>query len=83
MTQQSYKNARVRDLSVPFLNKISIATQICVDSNRGTPFVLEHMDSKPTKAFIEIMKKTKEFLKTESRRNQVDKNRGLTTEGKK
>jgi len=60
------------DLGVPFLGKIPIDPQICVDSDRGTPFVLEHRNSKSTKAFKEIVEKIKEFLKNGSRRTQVD-----------
>lgn len=60
------------DLSVPFLGKIPIDPQICADSDKGTPFVLEHRDSKSTKAFMEIVDKIKEFLKYEARRTQVD-----------
>ena len=60
------------DLDVPFLGKIPIDPQICVDSDRGTPFVLEHRNSKSTKAFMEIVGKIKEFLKKESRGPQVN-----------
>jgi len=69
------------DLSVPFLGKIPIDPQICEDSDKGTPFVLEHRDSKSTKAFMEIVDKIKEFLKKETRKLKVDnlsnKNRNL------
>jgi ATP-binding protein involved in chromosome partitioning len=60
------------DLGVPFLGKIPIDPQICVDSDRGTPFVLEHRDSKSTIAFMEIVARIKEFLKNGSRGTQVD-----------
>lgn len=60
------------DLGVPFLGKIPIDPQICVDSDRGTPFVLEHRDSKSTKAFMEIVEKIKEFLENGSRGTRVD-----------
>ncbi len=60
------------DLGVPFLGKIPIDPQICVDSDRGTPFVLEHRDSKSTKAFMEIVVRIKEFLKNGPRGAQVD-----------
>jgi len=69
------------DLGVPFLGKIPIDPQICEDSDKGTPFVLEHRDSKSTKAFMEIVDKIKEFLKKETRKLKVDnlsnKNRNL------
>jgi len=53
------------DLKVPFLGKVPIDPQICEDSDRGTPFITEHMDSPATKAFMEIVKKIEGFLKTE------------------
>jgi len=53
------------DLKVPFLGKVPIDPQICEDSDRGTPFITEHMDSPATKAFMEIVKKIEDFLKTE------------------
>ena len=77
-----------KDLGVPFLGKIPIDPQICEDSDRGTPFILEHRDLKSTKAFMEIVEKIKEFLNNETRRPEVDdssnKNRNLhTTEEEK
>ena len=54
-----------KDLKVPFLGKVPIDPQICEDSDRGTPFITEHMDSPATKAFMEIVKKIEDFLKTE------------------
>jgi len=56
---------RVLVLKVPFLGKVPIDPQICEDSDRGTPFITEHMDSPATKAFMEIVKKIEDFLKTE------------------
>ena len=53
------------DLKVPFLGKVPIDPQICEDSDRGTPFITEHMDSPATKAFMKIVKKIEDFLKTE------------------
>ena len=58
------------DLKVPFLGKVPIDPQICEDSDRGTPFITEHMDSPATKAFMEIVKKIKDFLKTEKTQSQ-------------
>jgi len=34
------------DLGVPFLGKIPIDPQICVDSDRGTPFIIEHPNTR-------------------------------------
>jgi len=53
------------DLKVPFLGKVPIDPEICEDSDRGTPFITEHMDSPATKAFMEIVRKIEGFLKTE------------------
>jgi len=58
------------DLKVPFLGKVPIDPQICEDSDRGTPFITEHMDSPATKAFMEIVKKIEIFLKTEKTQPQ-------------
>jgi ATP-binding protein involved in chromosome partitioning len=58
------------DLKVPFLGKVPIDPQICQDSDRGTPFITEHMDSPATKAFMEIVKKIEDFLKTEKTQPQ-------------
>ena len=58
------------DLKVPFLGKVPIDPEICEDSDRGTPFITEHMDSPATKAFMEIVKKIENFLKTEKTQPQ-------------
>ncbi|MBE0513271.1 Mrp/NBP35 family ATP-binding protein [Candidatus Bathyarchaeota archaeon] len=58
------------DLKVPFLGRIPIDPEICEDSDRGTPFITEHMDSPATKAFMEIVKKIEFFLKTEKTQPQ-------------
>jgi ATP-binding protein involved in chromosome partitioning len=51
------------DLSVPFLGSIPIDPEICRDSDRGMPFVIEHKNSPATKAFMEIVNKIEDFLK--------------------
>jgi len=51
------------DLVIPFLGKIPIDPQICSDSDKGSPFTIEHPDSPASKAFMEIVKKVEEFLK--------------------
>jgi len=51
------------DLNVPFLGKIPIDPQVCEDSDKGVPFVIEHVDSPSTKAFMDIVKKIEEFIK--------------------
>ena len=52
-----------KDLSVPYLGKIPIDPAICVDSDNGTPFVARNIASPTVKAFAEIIKKIKQFLK--------------------
>jgi ATP-binding protein involved in chromosome partitioning len=51
------------DLMIPFLGRIPIDPKICEDSDRGIPFIVEHMNSPATKAFMEIVKKVEGFLK--------------------
>ena len=52
------------DLSVPFLGAIPIDPQVCRDSDKGLPFIVEHKNSPATKAFMEIVKKIEDFLMT-------------------
>jgi len=51
------------DLKIPFLGRIPIDPEICRDSDKGSPFIIEHPDSLASKAFMEIVKKVEEFLK--------------------
>lgn len=51
------------ELSVPYLGNIPIDPVICVDSDRGTPFVLNNANSPTTKAFNKIVTKIQNFLK--------------------
>jgi ATP-binding protein involved in chromosome partitioning len=60
------------DLSVPFLGAIPIDPQVCCDSDKGLPFIVEHKHSPATKAFLEIVKKIEEFLKT---RKELEKSK--------
>jgi ATP-binding protein involved in chromosome partitioning len=53
-----------KDLAVPYLGKIPIDPEICRDSDRGSPFIIEHSNSPASKAFMDIVKKVEEFLKT-------------------
>lgn len=50
-------------LDVPFLGKIPIDQRICEDSDRGTPFIIEHADTPAAKAFMRVVDKIEEFLK--------------------
>lgn len=51
------------DLSVPYLGKIPIDPEICRDSDKGSPFIIEHPNSPASKAFMNIVKEVEEFLK--------------------
>jgi ATP-binding protein involved in chromosome partitioning len=51
------------ELGVPFLGKIPIDQRICEDSDKGTPFIIEHIDTPAAKAFTQIVDKIEEFLK--------------------
>ena len=55
------------DLSIPFLGSIPIDPEICRDSDKGRPFIIEHSSSPATKAFMEIVKKIENFLKNAKR----------------
>ena len=61
------------DLDIPFLGKIPIDPQVCEDSDRGVPFVLEHRNSPSTKAFMDIVERIEKFLK-ENRRTETKSN---------
>ena len=52
-----------KDLSVPFLGNIPLDPEVCRDSDKGIPFIIEHKHSPATKAFMEIVKKIEDFLK--------------------
>jgi len=67
------------DLKVPFLGKIPIDPQICIDSDKGTPFVLEHPESRSTKAFIKIVDKVEKFL-VNNKKSKAEKHLHLTKE---
>jgi len=51
------------ELNIPFLGRIPIDPEICTDSDSGIPFIIEHMNSPATKAFMEIVKKVEGFLR--------------------
>jgi ATP-binding protein involved in chromosome partitioning len=53
------------DLKIPFLGKVPIDPTICEDSDKGVPFIVEHMNSPAAKAFMQIVKKIEDFLKNE------------------
>lgn len=53
-----------KDLMIPFLGGIPIDPEICEDSDKGVPFIVEHMNSHATKAFMKIVTKIEKFLRT-------------------
>jgi ATP-binding protein involved in chromosome partitioning len=52
-----------KELSVQYLGKIPIDPSVCIDSDRGTPFVARGQVSTTVQAFAEIVAKIKQFLK--------------------
>jgi ATP-binding protein involved in chromosome partitioning len=52
------------ELSVPFLGSIPIDPKVCEDSDEGIPFIIKHKNSAASKAFLQIVKKIEEFIKT-------------------
>jgi ATP-binding protein involved in chromosome partitioning len=51
------------ETGVTFLGSIPIDPKVGVDSDKGSPFVIEHADSPAAKAFVEIVKKVESYLK--------------------
>jgi len=53
------------DLSVPFLGRIPMDPLVCEDSDKGVPFIAEHVDSPAAKAFESIVEKVADFVEKE------------------
>ena len=51
------------ETGVPFLGSIPIDPKIGMDSDKGSPFVIEHPNSPAAKAFFEIVDKVEAYLK--------------------
>jgi ATP-binding protein involved in chromosome partitioning len=51
-----------KETNLQFLGSIPIDPQVGVDSDMGSPFVIEHPDSPATKSFVEIVKKVELYL---------------------
>jgi ATP-binding protein involved in chromosome partitioning len=51
------------EAGVPFLGSIPIDQKVSMDSDKGSPFVIEHADSPAAKAFIEIVKNIEAYLR--------------------
>ena len=60
------------ELRIPFLGSIPIDQSICQDADRGTPFILEHVDSPASKSFMEIVEKVEDFLKSKERMKKTE-----------
>jgi ATP-binding protein involved in chromosome partitioning len=57
------------ETGVPFLGSIPIDPKVGMDSDKGSPFVIEHVDSPAAKAFVEIVKKVESYLKEKENTN--------------
>ena len=60
------------ELEVPFLGSIPIDQKICEDADKGMPFIVEHAESPATKAFMEIVSKIEDFMKSEEKRRKME-----------
>jgi len=56
------------ELGVPFLAKIPIDQKICEDSDRGTPFIIEHPDTPAAKAFMQVVDTVEKYLEPRRKR---------------
>jgi ATP-binding protein involved in chromosome partitioning len=57
------------ETGVPFLGSIPIDPKVGVDSDKGSPFVIEHADSPAAKVFVEIVNKVESYLKEKENTN--------------
>jgi len=60
------------ELRIPLLGSIPIDQSVCQDTDRGTPFILEHADSPASKSFMEIAEKIEDFLKNEEKMKKTE-----------
>ena len=60
------------ELEVPLLGSIPIDQKICEDADKGMPFIVEHAESPATKAFMEIVGKIEDFMKSEEKRRKME-----------
>jgi len=51
------------ETGVPFLGSIPIDPKVSMDSDKGSPFVTDKVESPATKAFIEIVQKVEAYLR--------------------
>jgi ATP-binding protein involved in chromosome partitioning len=59
------------DLHIPFLGRIPIDPAICEDSDKGSPFVIEHPRSQASKIFMEVVGKVEDFLAKKAKVEKV------------
>jgi len=52
-----------KETGVTFLGSIPIDPKVGIDSDKGSPFIIEHSDSPAAKAFVEIVNKVEAYLK--------------------
>ena len=60
------------ELQIPFLGSIPIDQRVCQDSDKGTPFILEHADSPASKSFAEIVDRVRGFLKKKEKTKKTE-----------
>ena len=61
------------ETGVPFLGSIPIDPKVGIDSDKGSPFVIEHADSAAAKAFIEIVNEVEASLKENAKPKPEEK----------
>jgi ATP-binding protein involved in chromosome partitioning len=61
------------ETGVPFLGSIPIDPKVGIDSDKGSPFVIEHADSAAAKAFIEIVNEVEASLKENAKSKPEEK----------
>jgi ATP-binding protein involved in chromosome partitioning len=59
------------DLAIPFLGRVPLDPRICDDSDKGTPFIIEHSDSPAARAFTEIVEKIESSMRVMDQRALV------------
>ena len=60
------------ELRIPFLGSIPIDQRVCQDSDKGTPFILEHANSPASKSFAEIVDRVRGFLKKKEKTKKTE-----------
>ena len=55
------------ETGIKFLGSIPIDPNVGLDSDKGSPFVIEHADSPAAKVFVEIVKEVESYLRIEKK----------------